>query len=135
MGTELTPPPTQRPSNHQVPTTMTSADKQRLARSVQFRHLLAALFDDDSPWGESVALQVLADHLEQDGRADMADVVRGRFQTIASNLQVTQHRTHLDTAPRFAAGDRGHLTNSRSTRAITHVIELQGTVVLSEANA
>lgn len=135
MGTELTPPPIQRPSNHQVPTAMTSADKQRLARSVQFRHLLAALFDDDSPWGESVALQVLADHLEQDGRADMADVVRGRFQTIASNLQVTQHRTHLDTEARWAGEDRGHLTNNRSTRAITHVIELRGTVVLGETNA
>lgn len=135
MGTELTPPPIQRPTNHQVPTAMTSADKQRLARSIQFRHLLAALFDDDSPWGESVALQVLADHLEQDGRADLADIVRGRFQTINSNLQVTQHRTHLDTEARWAGEDQGHLTNSRSTRAITHVIELRGTVVLGEANA
>lgn len=42
---------------------MTDADKLRLARQIQFRELLALIFNDDSPWGESMPLQALADHL------------------------------------------------------------------------
>lgn len=114
---------------------MTTDDQLRLARSLQFRELLAALFDDDTPWGESVPMQALADHLEQDGRRDLADIIRGRFQTQRGQLQVVRHRQAVDTAPRFPAADRGHLTNSRNARAVTHVVELQGTIILGEAEA
>lgn len=112
---------------------MTTDDQLRLARSLQFRELLAALFDDDTPWGESVPMQALADHLEQDGRRDLADIIRGRFQTQRGQLQVIRHRRCVDPAPRFPEPDQGHLRNMRTLRSVTHTVELMGTMFFGEA--
>lgn len=135
MGRELTRPPVfRRPQPTQAPP-MTDADQLRLARSLQFRELLVALFDDPTPWGESVPMQALADHLEQDGRRDLADVVRGRFQVGSSQLQVVQHWRNVDTEPQFPHADMGHLRNRRNMRSVTHVVELMGTMPFGENEA
>lgn len=113
---------------------MTTDDQLRLARSLQFRELLAALFDDDTPWGESVPMQALADHLEQDGRQDLADIIRGRFQIQRGQLQVVQHRRRVEYEARFPQADMGHLKNSRSVRSVTHMVELIGTINVLESD-
>lgn len=113
---------------------MNPDDQLRLARSLQFRELLAALFDDDTPWGESVPMQALADHLEQDGRRDLADIIRGRFQTQRGQLQVVQHRRRVEYEARFPQADMGHLKNSRSVRSVTHMVELIGTINVLESD-
>ncbi len=111
---------------------MTDADKLRLARQVQFRELLTLIFEDDTPWGESVPLQALADHLEQEGHQAEADAVRGRFRTPGQDLQVVGHRVETDAAPVWPAADRGRLRNRPTARAVRHLVELRGVIDLAE---
>ena len=111
---------------------MTAADKLRLARQIQFRELLTLIFNDDSPWGESLPLQALADHLEQDGHQAEADAIRGRLGTLGQDLQVVSHRVQTDAAPIWSATDQGRLRNRPTGRAIRQLVELVGTIDLLE---
>ena len=139
MGTELTPPAWVPRHPPEIPFTvwdnrlmLSDADKLRLARTVQFRELLTVLFNDPTPWGESVALQALADHLDADGHPEVADAVRGRYRAGVEDLQVTSHRVRVEGGVGYSVQDRGHLTNSRTVRATTHTVELAGTIYLDE---
>lgn len=60
-------------------------DPMRLARSLQLRELIALIFNDLTPWGESLPVQVLADYLEEAGHQEAADAVRGRIVEWAEN--------------------------------------------------
>jgi len=111
---------------------MTDADKLRLSRQIQLRELLTLIFNDDSPWGESLPLQALADHLEQDGHQVEADAIRGRLGTLGQDLQVVSHRVQTDAAPNWSATDQGRLRNRPTGRAIRHLVELVGTIDLVE---
>lgn len=111
---------------------MTDADKLRLARQIQFRELLTLIFNDDSPWGESMPLQALADHLESDGHQAEADAIRGRFLAGGQDLQVVSHRMETDPAPIWMAADQGRLRNRPTGRAVRHLVELRGTIDLAE---
>ena len=57
---------------------MTPAESLALAKCVQLRDLIAILFHDDTPWGESPAVMALADLLEAKGHYEVAEAVRGR---------------------------------------------------------
>lgn len=110
---------------------MTDADKLRLARQIQFRELLSLIFEDETPWADSLPMQALADLLEPEGHGPVADAVRDRFRTSRQELQMVTHEMKIDRAPAWPVVDQGKLKKAPTARRVRHRVELEGFVDLA----